>query len=151
GVFTCGSLRSLTLPARLGISGFFLPFCAINIYDQRRFPSASNGDLVQRGETSMNKGNLSRRGFLARSLAGLVSAGLPVWYAQEVLVDAQEKDKQKTNGPNDRIIMGAIGTGTNRTRRPNADTPLRGERGYHIMQDAMGRPGVQFIAVCDVD
>lgn len=99
----------------------------------------------------MNKGNLSRRGFLARSLAGLVGAGLPIWYAQEVLVDAQEKDKQKTGGANDRIVMGAIGTGTNRTRRPNADTPLRGERGYQIMQEAMGRPGVQFIAVCDVD
>src|SRR5262245_15152060 len=99
----------------------------------------------------MNKGNLSRRGFLARSLATLTAAGLPVWYANELVVDAQEKDKQKTPGPNDRIVMGAIGAGTNRLRRRNADDPLRGERGYHIMQDAMSQRGVEMIAVCDVD
>ena len=39
-------------------------------------------------------------------------------------------------GPNDRIVMGAIGTGTNRTRR-TGNQPLHGERGVAIMQDAM--------------
>src|SRR5262245_44004448 len=99
----------------------------------------------------MNRGNLSRRGFLARSLGALtVGAGLPIWYAQEMLVDAQEKEKQRTPGPNGRIVMGAIGTGTNRTRRRNGEA-LHGERGFYIMQDAMRQPGVQYIAVCDVD
>ncbi len=97
------------------------------------------------------QGNLSRRGFLARSAAALALAGLPAWYSQEIIADAQEKDtKQRVIGPNDRIVMAAIGTGTNRTRR-RGNEPLRGERGVHIMQDAMGQNGVQMVAVCDVD
>jgi hypothetical protein len=85
----------------------------------------------------MNKGNMSRRGFLARSLAGLtVGAGLPTWYAREVLAQEQERAaQQRQPGPNDRIVMAAIGTGTNHTRRPRGQ-PIRGERGVQIMQDA---------------
>lgn len=99
----------------------------------------------------MEKGNLSRRGFLARSLAGLtVGAGLPMWYAQEMIADAQEKEQKKTVSPNDRIVMAAIGTGTNYTRR-GANQQIHGERGVHIMQDAMRQRGVQMAAVCDVD
>ncbi len=100
----------------------------------------------------MNKGNLSRRGFLAQSIGGLVAVGLPLWYAKEIVVDAQEKDAKtpKTTGPNDRIVMAAIGTGTNRLRR-TGNQPLNGERGVQIMNDAMGQTGVQMIAVCDVD
>lgn len=99
----------------------------------------------------MERGNLSRRGFLARSLGGLTAAGLPLWYAKETLADLQDKDsKEKKVGPNDRITMAAIGTGTNRTRKAPRD-PMRGERGVHIMQDAMGQQGVQMVAVCDVD
>jgi predicted dehydrogenase len=99
----------------------------------------------------MNKGNLSRRGFLAHSISGLVAAGLPLWYAKEIVADAQEKDAktQPARGPNDRIVMAAIGTGTNRTRRGNGQ--LHGERGVAIMNDAMGQAGVQMVAVCDVD
>jgi predicted dehydrogenase len=101
----------------------------------------------------MEKGNLSRRGFLTRSLAGLtVGAGLPLWFAQEMLVDAQEKEakQRKTVGPNDRIVMGAIGTGTNYRRRGSGQA-VHGERGVQIMRDAMGQRGVQMTAVCDVD
>jgi len=98
----------------------------------------------------MNRGNLSRRGFLTKSLGALTAAGLPVWFAEELLVDAQEKDTKTAKvGPNDRIVMAAIGTGTSRTTRPNA--PVRGERGVHIMQNAMNENGVQMVAVCDVD
>jgi len=100
----------------------------------------------------MSYGNFSRRGFLARSMAGLtLGAGLPAWFATE-LVAEQEAEKAKKGRPiaaNDRIAFGAIGTGTNFHRRGNR--PLRGERGIDIMRDAMGQPGVEVIAVCDVD
>jgi predicted dehydrogenase len=99
----------------------------------------------------MNKGNLSRRGFLAQSAVGLTAAGLPIWFTKEIVVDAQEKDaKTQRAGPNDRIVMAAIGTGTNRTRR-TGNQAIHGERGVAIMNDAMGQPGVQMVAVCDVD
>ena len=97
----------------------------------------------------MNRGNLSRRGFLARSLGGLCATGLPLWYAEEILAQAQTT-QPSTGGANDRIVMGAIGTGTNRTRR-TGNAPLRGERGVHIMQAAMNETGVTMAAVCDVD
>ncbi len=98
----------------------------------------------------MDKGNMSRRGFLARSLAGLtVGAGLPLWYAREVLAEQQEAaGRQKARG-REPIIMGAIGVGTNYTRRRGGGQ-VHGERGVHIMQDAMRR-GARFVMVCDVD
>jgi predicted dehydrogenase len=102
-------------------------------------------------EIAMHKGNLSRRGFLARSMGALTfGAGLPAWYAQEILAFEQENNRPRRIGPNDRIVMAAIGTGTNYTnKRPNER--LRGERGWHIMRDAMGQRGVHMVAVCDVD
>ena len=99
----------------------------------------------------MERGNLSRRGFLANSLGALTAAGLPIWFANELVVDAQEKTGRIAQpGANDRIVMGAIGTGTNRTRR-GANQPIRGERGIAIMNNAMAENGVQMAAVCDVD
>jgi predicted dehydrogenase len=100
----------------------------------------------------MVKGNLSRRGFLQQSLAALTAgAGLPAWYAHEVLAQQQTAaQNQRPGQANDRIVMGAIGTGTNRTRR-SGNQRLNGERGFQIMRDAMRERGVQMIAVCDVD
>jgi predicted dehydrogenase len=101
-------------------------------------------------ELIMHTGNLSRRGFLARSLAGLtVGAGLPLWYAKEMVAAADEK-KDRAPAANDRIVMGAIGTGTNRLRATGTGA-LHGERGVQIMRDAIGQSGVQMVAVCDVD
>ena len=97
----------------------------------------------------MEHGNFSRRGFLANSLAGMVAAGLPAWFAKELIADAQEAKTPRQPAANDRIVMGAIGTGTSRTTRPNM--PVRGERGVHIMQAAMSEIGAQMVAVCDVD
>jgi predicted dehydrogenase len=86
------------------------------------------------------RGTLSRRGFLDRSLTALALAGLPPWYAREVLAEAQERDaaasKLKKRGPNDRIVMAAIGVGG---------------QGTGNMKWAKRKPGVQFVAVCDVD
>lgn len=97
----------------------------------------------------MNQGNLSRRGFLARMMGGLTAAGLPVWYSQELVTGAQEKGGTRPPAPSDRIVMAAIGTGTNRTRRTGT-TPLHGERGFAIMRDAIGQ-GATMVATCDVD
>jgi predicted dehydrogenase len=59
----------------------------------------------------VSKGNLSRRGFMQRSLAALtVGTGLPLWYAREVLADTDKSGGRKL-GPNDRIQVGVIGTG----------------------------------------
>ncbi len=58
----------------------------------------------------MDKGNLSRRGFMQRSLGALtVGAGLPLWYAREVLADDTPNNRKV--GPNSRIQVGVIGTG----------------------------------------
>jgi len=67
-------------------------------------------------------------------LAALVAAGLPVWYAKELVAADQPKD-----GPKDKIIMGAIGLGSPQSR------------GRAIMGEAMAQAGVEYVAVCDVD
>ena len=68
----------------------------------------------------------------------LVAAGLPLWYAHQVLAAEQEKEAagRKRIGPNDKIVMGAIGVGG---------------QGTGIMKQAMKKAGVKFVAVCDVD
>jgi predicted dehydrogenase len=85
---------------------------------------------------------LSRRGFLARSLAGLtLGAGLPAWYARELIAAEEQQAAQakKAVAANDRILMGAIGIGSPKSR------------GTQIMNDARRLKGVQYVAVCDVD
>jgi len=89
---------------------------------------------------TLEREGLSRRGFLDRSLAALTMAGLPLWYAREVLADDEEKNaaasKFKKLGPNDQIVMAAIGVGG---------------QGTGIMKWAKKKPGVKFVAVCDLD
>jgi hypothetical protein len=88
----------------------------------------------------LERGTLSRRGFLDRSLAALTLSGLPLWYAHEALAEQQERDvaseKAKKAGPNDQIVMAAIGVGG---------------QGTGIMKAAKRKPGVKFVAVCDLD
>jgi predicted dehydrogenase len=88
----------------------------------------------------LERGSLSRRGFLDRSLASLLAAGLPLWSAREVIAETEQRDaaadKLKKAGPNDQIVMAAIGVGG---------------QGTWIMKAAKDKPGVKFVAVCDVD
>src|SRR5579885_19704 len=86
----------------------------------------------------MNRGNLSRRGFLQRSLAAMAVSGVPAWYAREVLA-AEEGKKEKKVAANDRLVMGAIGIGSPQSR------------GRAIAHDALNTKRVQYVAVCDVD
>jgi predicted dehydrogenase len=84
----------------------------------------------------MHKGNLSRRGFMQRTLAGLtLGAGLPAWYARELFAAADDK---KPDRGHDKVLMGSIGIGSPQSR------------GRAIYNDARGQKGV-YIAACDVD
>jgi predicted dehydrogenase len=89
----------------------------------------------------MDRGNLSRRGFLQRSLAALAAAGLPAWYAREVFAaeEAKAAAAGKRAGDSDEIIMGAIGIGS------------PASRGRDIYNAARGHKGVCYVACCDVD
>lgn len=95
----------------------------------------------------MNRGNLSRRGFLQRSTLALTAAGLPLWYAREVV--AAEEDKPATKD-NDIIKVGIIGIGSQG----------RGSKGSQMQSRArqlvgevlrLKRDNIKFTAVCDVD
>jgi predicted dehydrogenase len=89
----------------------------------------------------MQRGNLSRRGFLQRSLASLTAGGLPLWFAREV-VAADDKPRplqRRRVSAGEHVLMGAIGIGSPKSR------------GLDIMNAARGHSGVKYVAVCDVD
>lgn len=83
----------------------------------------------------MERGNLSRRGFMQRSLAMMAAAGLPAWYAREVFGGIQVQET-KSVAKNDKITMGLIGSG---------------DRCKQLLGDARRQKKFQFVAVCDVD
>jgi len=86
----------------------------------------------------MQRGNLSRRGFMQRSLTALtLGAGLPAWYAREVLA----AELQDTKPAGDKLIFAAIGIGSPQSRN------------RAVVGDALnaGKGNVLFTAVCDVD
>jgi predicted dehydrogenase len=84
----------------------------------------------------MTRGNLSRRGFLRTSVAALGAAGLPAWYAREVIA-AEEAGRKKQS---DKIVFGVVGAGSPQSRS------MRG-----VYQDSKGVQGLDWVAVCDVD
>jgi predicted dehydrogenase len=88
----------------------------------------------------MEKGNLSRRGFMQRSLAALTAAGLPAWYAQELL--AAEGKAVKKASPNDRLTMGIVGIGSPASR----SLQVVGASGPSVKAGQL-----TFTAGCDVD
>jgi predicted dehydrogenase len=89
----------------------------------------------------MRKANLSRRGFMQRSVVSLAAAGVPGWYAQSVLAveEQQAAAASKPVAPNDRLTMGIIGVGS------------PGSRSLQIYNKVKGSRQIQFTSVCDVD
>lgn len=87
----------------------------------------------------LDRGTLSRRGFMSRSVAALTAAGLPAWYAKEQF-GAVARAQDKAPGPNGKINIGVIGVGPG-PRRSNA---LYNEAKKY-------KDKVNFTMVCDVD
>ena len=88
----------------------------------------------------LERGNLSRRGFMTRSVAALTAAGLPAWYAnQQFGAFASAAQKNKEPSANDKLNMGVIGVGPG-PRRSNA-----------LYGAAKRFKHVNFTGVCDVD
>ncbi|MBN1417196.1 MAG: twin-arginine translocation signal domain-containing protein, partial [Planctomycetes bacterium] len=79
----------------------------------------------------MTETRLTRRSFLARTAAAAgAAAGFPG------LIPASALGADGAVAPSDRIVFGAIGTGS---------------MGMGDLHDFLGRREVQFVAVCDVD
>jgi predicted dehydrogenase len=63
----------------------------------------------------VDRGNLSRRGFLQYSLGALTAAGLPSWYARQLFA-ANEEGAPKKTAASDRLVMGIVGVGSPQSR-----------------------------------
>src|SRR5262245_42201137 len=89
----------------------------------------------------MHTGNLSRRGFLRRSLAGLAAVGVPAWYAREVLAAEEERAAAATKpvAASDRLTMGIIGVGSPQSRS------------LQIYERVKGFKQLRFTSLCEVD
>jgi predicted dehydrogenase len=89
----------------------------------------------------LERGNLSRRGFMRQSVGALAAAGLPAWYAKDYFgaAAAQAQEARQPAPANGRLNVGVIGVGPN-PRRSNA-----------LYGAAKRFRHVQFTHVCDVD
>jgi len=86
----------------------------------------------------MERGNLSRRGFMQRSIAAGLAAGLPVWHIRALIAAEEAAKAVRKPDANGKIVMGAIGIGSPKSR------------GMAIMNEARKVKGVEYVAVADV-
>ena len=88
----------------------------------------------------LERGTLSRRGFMNRSLATLTAAGLPMWYAKDVFAaDVKAAAANQAGDANGKLNMGVIGVGPS-PRRSNS-----------LYGAAKKFKHVHFTDVCDAD
>jgi len=87
----------------------------------------------------MNRGNFSRRGFIRASLTALGAAGLPTWYARELIAAVEDEAGKKAAGANDKITMGIIGVGS------------PGGRAMQVVGESRPVKDIQWVSLCDVD
>jgi len=89
----------------------------------------------------LERGNLSRRGFMRRSVSAMAAAGLPLWYAKEAFGESARVAEANVGvAANDKLNVAVIGVGPNSARRSNA-----------LIGEAKRFKHVNFTAVCDVD
>lgn len=89
----------------------------------------------------LERGNLSRRGFMNRSIAGMTAAGLPLWYAQQIhgADEAARKVAAKLADANGKLNFGWVGIGS-----PSS-------RALQVYGGAKNFKQLNHVAVCDVD
>lgn len=88
----------------------------------------------------LHRGNLSRRGFMTRSVSALVATGLPAWHARDWFGSAARAAELNVPvGANGKLSMATIGVGP----------PPR--RSNDLYRAAKSFKHVNFTAVCDVD
>ena len=89
----------------------------------------------------LERGNLSRRGFMQKSLAGMTAAGLPLWYAKEVhgADEVVRAVAAKKVAANDKLNFGWIGMGSPQSRA------------LQVYGGTKKFKQTQHVAVCDVD
>ena len=87
------------------------------------------------------RGNLSRRGFMRQSLAGMTAAGLPLWFAERVHADDEDRKTAAARQPgaNGKLNLGWVGIGS------------PASRAFGIYGTTRGFKQLAHVAACDVD